>query len=143
MMGLGGALSGTPTAQGTYNFTVSLADTCTTDSKAFTLNVVDSCFATGIYNYNATGVARYYKILALGAVCTTAATCNTWANAGNLTIQPNQTYCFYRLSGCAAIRACTGTPSMTYTSGQTLDANENCLVQFTSVAGTVCNFGDR
>ncbi|MDP3297023.1 MAG: putative Ig domain-containing protein [Thermodesulfovibrionia bacterium] len=142
-----GALSGTPTAQGTYNFTVSLADTCTTASNAYTLNVVDSCFVTGINILNI-GNTRYVRRGA--GACNNTAT-YTWANGRDLNaittaaggVQPVDTYYFYRNANATSCsNACTGYASITYSQAQGLDANENCQIRF-NTTGVTCTGVDN
>ncbi|MDO9027917.1 MAG: putative Ig domain-containing protein, partial [Candidatus Roizmanbacteria bacterium] len=137
----GGVLSGTPTAQGTYNFTVSLADTCTTDSKAFTLNVVDSCFAPGINVVNTTG-ARYYK---RNNPTTGAAGCTPWANNATVNVQPVDILYPFTANNCNT-RACTAShPAPNYLSYNVLqgtDVNDNCSIRWSNYGAANCIFSD-
>lgn len=136
----GGLISGTPTAAGVYNFTVTLTDANGVQtSKAFTLNVIGSagtCFITGINIVNRTGASRYFT--RNGGACSPA-----WANNASLNaqgygvggIQQTDTYNFWTNSTCTT--ACASTPSLNFTQAQTVDANQNCQIQFnTANCGT-------
>lgn len=130
-----------PNSPGAVNFTVILTDAnAKTATQAFTLNVIDPFWTTGQANYNATTALRYYKALALGSVCTTAGTCNTWAIGGTFYILPNTTYCFFTNATCTTV--CTTYPSINYNQASGLDANENGMIQFNVAVGT-CNAIDR
>ncbi len=126
-----GALSGTPTAQGTYNFTVSLADTCTTDSNAYTLNVIDSCFATGMNILQSTGSDRSYRRNGGG--------CTRWNRNTNLNVQPVDTMQFYNNTSCGGAR-CT-TQTLNYNFFQGIDTDDDCSISWTGVAAT-CTFSN-
>ncbi len=136
-----GALSGTPTVQGTYNFTVSLADTCTTDSSAYTLNVVDSCFSPGINVVNTTG-ARFYK---KNISTTGAAGCTSWANNVIVNVLPVDILYPFTANNCNT-RACTTShPAPNYMSYGVLqgtDANDNCSIRWSAYGAANCTVSD-
>lgn len=128
-----GVLSGTPTTQGTYNFTVNLADDpttpCTTTSTAFTLNVIDLCFSTGMRILNDTNGNRSYR--------RGTDPCSRWDSNKYLNIQPGDTatYYFYRTTTCGTLR-CT----VNYSFFTPVDSDYDCSVTWTD--DSPCTFDD-
>lgn len=130
-----GIISGTPTTAGAYNFTVTLSDTNGVQtSKTFTLNVIDSCFTTGINILQSIGANRSYR--------RTGGACTQWNNNTNLNVQPVDTMQFYNNTACGTVQCTTypGSP-MSYNTFQGIDANKNCSISWTA-QGATCTFGD-
>jgi prepilin-type N-terminal cleavage/methylation domain-containing protein len=127
-----GLISGTPTIAGVYNFTVTLTDANGVQTlKTFTLNVIDSCLAGGMYIRNSTGANRGYRIN--WGACT-ALNANLSVN-----VLPANTIQLYNNTGCG-VQQCTG-QTINYTFSQGYDANNNCLISWTAI-GATCTFTD-
>ncbi len=127
--------SGTPSTAGIgiSSFAVTLGDSCTTTTKAFTTTIADSCFSSGISVLNATGWTRYYR--RGGGACT------AWANQTYITVLPINNYRFYRNSTrCNQNRrSCS---NITYSFCQGYDADIDCQISLTGIANWSCTFGD-
>lgn len=129
-----GVLSGSPNAAATYNFTASLADGCATTSTAYTLNVIDSCFITGINIRNSTGAQRGY-IRNGGA-------CNAWVANTNLNVQPVDVMQFYSNAGCATLQCTVSHPTLNYGTFQGIDNDDDCSISWTVANNNNCTFAD-
>lgn len=131
-----GVLSGTPTTQETYNFTVNLADDpttpCTTTSTAFTLNVIDLCFSTGMRILNNTAGNRSYR--------RGTDPCSRWNSGKYLNIQPGDTaiYHFYSNTTCGTERCTSFT--LNYSFFTPIDSDYDCSVIWTD--DSPCTFAD-
>ena len=139
----GGLISETPTTAGVYNFTVTLTDVSSvTTSKAFTLNVIDSCFSPGIYVVNATGGTRYYK---RNNSSTRGTGCTSWTTTTPVNVQPVDILYPFTAAGCAT-RACTAShPAPNYLSYNVLqgtDVNDNCSISWRVYGAAKCTFAD-
>ncbi|MBI4838063.1 MAG: putative Ig domain-containing protein [Nitrospirae bacterium] len=128
----GGVISGTPDdAAGAYNFIVELADTCTTTTKAYTLNLIDSCASPGINIRNSRGGTRYYRRSGVG--------CTAWANNAGINVQQIDTMEFFTNNTCTTER-CTS-QTMTYNFFQGYDTDDDCSIRWTGEGGS-CTFSD-
>ena len=122
-----------PIAPGVYNFTVTITDANSkTNSRAFTLNVIDSCFSTGINILNSTGGGNDGYKQDSGA-------CTQWSNNTNLNVQPVYTMQFYNNTSCAN-QQCT-TQTLNYSFFLNIDADKDCSISWTG-QGATCTFGD-
>ncbi|MBI5050475.1 MAG: putative Ig domain-containing protein [Nitrospirae bacterium] len=129
-----GILSGTPSAAGTYSFTVTVNDTCTTASKAFTLNVLVTCGYSGITVRNSTGVIRGYRENGGG--------CVSWGINATVNLLPTDYLNVYTAGTCATATCGTYPVRITYSLGQSIDVDTDCAIGLTAVAAT-CAFSDE
>lgn len=126
-----GEISGTPTSDGVYNFTVTATNSNnSTTSQAFTLNSTDRCSRWGMQLYN-TSVNLWYKRL--------GGTCTPLPDNAAMYVYPGDTITLFNNSNCTTGRCASST--MTYDSFfKVLDSNNDCYVGVTAVTATTCTF---
>jgi type II secretory pathway pseudopilin PulG len=161
-----GVLLGTPTTSGTYNFTIqltaknTLGSTCSTTTKAFTLNILDQCFTGGMVLLNAITSPTTYNLCYQrrgSTSCGYFARYTSVSQQGAINIQPgDRIYLYYPTPGgcnlsapsCPANRQQCRSQTLNYGFFMSLDTpNKNCGVAITGgivVGGTseICTFSD-